>query len=54
LLFVTGGFRYNHSGSRLVLTVGLLGVAPKHRLAIDANIGLDRTVGINLGVRVGS
>jgi len=53
LLFVTGGLRYNHSGSRLVPTVGLFGIAARHRLALGANIGLDGTVGVNLGVRIG-
>ncbi len=53
LLFVTCGFRYNRSELRLVPTVGILGVTPKHRFAICANIGLDGTVGLNFGVRVG-
>jgi len=53
LLFVTGGFRYNHSEQTLVPSIGIIGVTQGHRLAIGANIGLHGTVGINLGVRVG-
>ena len=53
LFFVTGGVWYNPSEQSMVPTIGIIGITPGHRLAIGANIGLDGTVGVNLGVRVG-
>ena len=52
MLFVTGGFRYNHSELRLVPTVGLFGVVPGHKLGMGINMGLDGTFSVDLCVRI--
>lgn len=53
LLFLTGGYRYNKASSAITPTIGFLGVFPGQKFGIGMDIGLDGTLGVNLGVRVG-
>ena len=52
LLFVTGGFRYNHSEQTLVPAIGFLGVVSNHQYCLGLDFDLDRTVSVRVGIRL--